>query len=150
MSAIWPLLLLMCATLPGYVVLMTVKPELAAQVQRVLISLGLTAVFAILVSAAASSLFRSTAAATAAAYVALAVVCVVPLLVWLGRDAPFGHRAVEAALSIDPVAAALHASEMPGFTAYALLPANWWLMASISLALIVLLVVRVRQLCRPD
>ena len=120
-------LLLLCATLPGYVVMMTVKPELAPQVARVVICLALTAVFAVLVGAAASSLFRSTATATAAAYLVLVGVCVGPLLVWLGRDAPFGHRTVEAALTISPVAAALHASETPGFTEYDLLPANWWL-----------------------
>lgn len=149
-SVVWPLFLLMCATLPGYIVLMTVMPELAAQISRVVICLGLTAVFAILVSATASSLFRATANATAAANLILVSVCIVPLLAWLGRDAPFGHGTVQAALSISPVAAALRASEMPGFAEYQLLPANWWLIGCASLILLFVLVFRTRQLYRPD
>ena len=114
-----PLVLLMSATLPGYVVMMTVEPEQMPQLVRVLVCLTVTAVFAVLVSAAASSLFRSTAAATAAANLILVGVCVVPLLAWLGRDAPFGHRTVQAVLTLSPVAAALQASDAPGFHEYA-------------------------------
>jgi hypothetical protein len=143
-------LLLLCATLPGYVVLMTIKPELALRVQRVLLCLALTSVFAVLLSAAVGSLFRSTATATAAAYLALLAVCVAPLLVWLAREAPFGHATVEAVLAVDPVAATLHAAEMPGFTGYELLPLNWWIIGSASLALLVLLGLRIWQLCRPE
>lgn len=150
MSVAWSLLLLLCATIPGYAVMMSVAPELTGRVGRVVACLGTTAVFAVLVSAAASTLFRSTAAATATAYLALVGVCLVPLLVWLGRDAPFGHATVEAALSISPVAAALHASETPGFLEYNLLPANWWIVGSVSLILFAVLVLRIRRLCRPE
>jgi ABC-type transport system involved in multi-copper enzyme maturation permease subunit len=150
MAVALPLTLLMLATLPGYVVMMSVGEGLAPQVRRVILCLAVTAVFAVLVSAAASSLFRSTAAATAAAYLLLAGVCVAPLLAWLGRDAPFGHRTVEAALTLSPVAAALRASDTPGFREYDLLPANWWLIGGVSLALLALLVVRTRQLYRPE
>jgi ABC-type transport system involved in multi-copper enzyme maturation permease subunit len=149
-SAAWPLLLLMCGTLPGYVVLMTIQPELWAQVWRVVGCLAATAVFAILASAAMSSVFRTTAAATAASYLVIVAVCLLPLLVWLGRGAPFGHATVEAALLVSPVAAALHASEAPGFTAYRLLPENWWVMGGVSLALLVFLWLRTRQLYRPE
>jgi ABC-type transport system involved in multi-copper enzyme maturation permease subunit len=150
LSAAWPLLLLMCATLPGYVVMMTVSPELAPQARRTLACLAATAVFAVLLGAAASSLARTTAAAMAAANGVLVAVCVGPLLVWLGRDAPFGHRAVEAALAVSPVAAALHAAETPGFREYDLLPANWYLVGGACAGLLLVLVVRVRQLCRPE
>jgi ABC-type transport system involved in multi-copper enzyme maturation permease subunit len=149
-SVALPLVLLLCATLPGYVVLMTVKPALIQQVQRVAVCLILTAVFAVLVSAAASTLFRSTAAATASSYAALLTVCVVPFLVWLGRDAPFGHAAVETVLTVDPVAAALQASEMPGFAHYELLPASWWIVGSACVALLMFLGLRTWQLCRPE
>ena len=149
-SVVWPLFLLMCATLPGYIVLMTVMPELIAQIGRVIISLALTAIFAVLVSATASSLFRATANATAAANLILVGVCIVPLLAWLGRDAPFGHRTVEAVLTVSPVAAALRASDMPGFTDYRLLPANWWLIGMTSLVLLTILMFRTRQLYRPE
>jgi ABC-type transport system involved in multi-copper enzyme maturation permease subunit len=150
MSVAWPLLLLLCATLPGYVVIMQVRPELLYQVQRVVICLVLTAVFAVLLSAAASTLFRSTAAATVASYLMLLAVCVGPLLVWLGRDAPFGYRTVQAVLTVDPVAAALQASETPGFALYDLLPANWWVIGSACVALLIFLGVRTWQLCRPE
>jgi ABC-type transport system involved in multi-copper enzyme maturation permease subunit len=149
-SVAWPLFLLLCGTLPGYIVMMTVDPELAPQARRVVICLALMSLFAVLVSAAASSLFRSTATATAAANIVLVGVCVVPLLAWLGRDAPFGHRTVEAVLTISPLAAALHASDTAGFTEYDLLPANWWLIGIASFLLLVVLVVRTRQLYRPE
>jgi ABC-type transport system involved in multi-copper enzyme maturation permease subunit len=149
-SAAWPLVLLMCGTLPGYVVLMTIQPELWGQVWRVMGCLGATAVFAILASAAMSSLFRTTAAATAASYLVIVAVCLLPLLVWLGRDAPFGHRTVEVALTLSPVAAALSASEAPGFTVYHLLPENWWIMGGLSVLLLAFLWLRTRQLYRPE
>jgi ABC-type transport system involved in multi-copper enzyme maturation permease subunit len=150
MSVAWPLLLLLCATLPGYVVLMTINPALIARVQRVVACLALTAVFSVLLSAAISTLSRSSARATAASYLALLAVCAGPLLVWLGREAPFGHATVEAALLIDPAAAALRAAETPGFTAYELLPANWWVTGAACVALLVFLRVRVWQLTRPE
>jgi ABC-type transport system involved in multi-copper enzyme maturation permease subunit len=150
MSVALPLLLLLCATLPGYVVMMTVKPGLVYQVQRVVICLALTGVFAVLLSAAASTLFRSTAAATTASYLALLGLCTGPLLIWLGREAPFGHSTVQAVLTLDPVAAALQASDTPGFTQYELLPLNWWIIGCACGVLLLFLTLRSWQLCRPD
>ncbi len=150
MSVAWPILLLMCATLPGYIVMMTIEPELIPQLQRVLICLGVTAIFAVLMSAAASSLFKSTAGATAASNLVMVGICVAPLLAWLGRDAPFGHSTVEAALTISPIAAALNASQTPGFTDYNLLPTNWWLLGGMSLVLLVVLMLRTRRLYKPE
>lgn len=146
----WPLLLLLCATLPGYIAMMTIEPALAPRVQRVVACLALTAVFVVLVSAASSTLFRSTAAAMSASYVAILIVCLGPLLVWLAREAPFGHATVEAALLVDPVAAALQASGTPGFTTYDLLPMNWWIIGGICVALLAFLRFRTWQLCRPE
>jgi hypothetical protein len=71
-------------------------------------------------------------------------------LVWLGREGPFGRAAVEAALTIDPVAAALCAAETPGFARFDLLPTNWWVMGGASLVLLVVLTLRTRRLYRPD
>jgi hypothetical protein len=150
LSVAWPLLLLLCATLPGYVVMMTIKPAMLLQVQRVALCLALTGVFAVLVSAAAGTLFRTTAAATTASYLALLAVCVGPLLIWLGRDAPFGRATVRAALVVNPVAAALEAADTPGFTQYDLLSLNWWIIGTACVALLVFLGVRTWQLCRPE
>jgi hypothetical protein len=150
LSVAWPVLLLFVATLPGYGVMTAVKPELSHQIGRVLACLGLTAAVAVLVGATASSVFRSTAAATAASYLVLAAVCVAPLLVWLGREAPFGHRTVEAALTLNPVAAALHAADTPGFAEYQLLPGNWWVTGGACGGLLAVLVARTWRLTRPE
>jgi hypothetical protein len=107
-------------------------------------------VFTLLVSAAASSLFRTTAAAMTASYLTLLTVCGLPLLVWLARDVPFGHSTVEALLRLNPVAAALHASDTPGFKQYELLPINWWISGATSGVLLVFLGFRTWQLCRPE
>ena len=150
LSAAWPLLLLLCATLPGYLVLMTVEPALIPRAERVVACLVLTAILSILLSATVGAFFRYTATATTAAYIALLSVCVGPFLVWLGREAPFGHSTVEAALALDPVAAALHAADTPGFSGYELLPTNWWVVGSACLLLLGVLRFRTWQLCRPD
>jgi ABC-type transport system involved in multi-copper enzyme maturation permease subunit len=149
LSVVWPLALVLCATLPGYVVLIAIQPEVTRQVLRVLACLGLTAVFAVLLGAVVSSLFRRTAVATAAAYLTLLTICAGPMLIWLGRDAPFGHGTVEAALVVNPVAAALNAARAPGFTRYDLLPAHWWLLGGACIVLIAFLYFRTWQLSRP-
>jgi hypothetical protein len=149
-SVAWPVLLLLCATLPGYLVMAAVEPALASRAQRVVLSLALIALFAVLASAAAGSLSRSTAAATTVSYSVLLAVCLAPLLVWLARGAPFGPRAVGWVLTVSPVAAALQAAHTPGFTEYDLLPANWWLIGSVSVALLLFLMGRTWQLYRPE
>ena len=149
-SVVLPLLLLSCATLPGYAVLMATKPAMVHQIQRVAVCMVSTAVFAVLVSVAASTLFRSTATAMILSFAALLAICLGPFLFWLGRDAPWGHGTVQAALVINPVAAALRAANTPGFTDYELLPANWWIIGTASLALLAFICARTWQLCRPD
>ncbi len=150
MSVALPVLLLLCATVPGYLVMMTVQPALIYRVERVVICLAVMSVFAVLLSATVGSLFRSAATATAASYLALLAVCVAPLLIWLAREAPFGHATVEAALSVSPVAATLTAADTPGFVQYELLPLNWWIIGCMCLVLLVGLSVRTWRLCRPE
>jgi len=150
MSVLLTLLLVMCATLPGYLVMVYIEPGLRFQVQRIVLCLVGTAVFAMLGSAAVGSLFRSTAAATAAAYLLLLGVCGAPLLVWLGRDAPFGHDVVEAALTINPIAAAMNVIRLPGFRDYELIPANWWFLGIGSAAALGALFWQTRRLTEPQ
>lgn len=149
LSVILTLLIVLCATLPGYVVMVYIEPGLKLQVQRVVICLAATAVFAMLLSAAIGSLFRRTAPATAAAYAALLLVCGAPLLVWLGRDAPFGHDTVEAALMINPVAAALSVIRLAGFRDYQLIPGNWWFLGIASAVSLFILIAQTRRISRP-
>lgn len=149
LSVILTLLLVLCATLPGYIVMVYIEPGLKLQVQRVVICLLATAGFGMMLSAAIGSLFNRTATATAAAYAALLFVCGAPLLVWMGRDAPFGHDTVEAALMINPIAAALSVIRLTGFRDYSLIPGNWWFLGITSAVCLVVLIVRTRRISRP-
>ncbi len=149
-SVLLPLLLILCATLPGYIVMIYIEPGMSFQVQRVVVCLIATALFAMLLSSAVGCLFKRTASATAAAYAALLAVCVVPLLIWLGRDAPFGHGTVEAVLTINPVAAALSVIRMPGFQNYELIPSNWWFLGIVSVLSIIVLLVQTWRISRPQ
>jgi hypothetical protein len=149
LSVFLTLLLVLCATLPGYVVMVYIDPGQRLQVERVVICLGLTAVFAMLSSAAVGSLFRRTSHATAVAYILLLGVCAAPLLFWLGRDAPFGHDTVEKALTINPIAAALTVIRLPGFRDYELLPAHWWWLGAGAVASLFLLLWQTRRISLP-
>ncbi|HIK90997.1 MAG TPA: ABC transporter, partial [Planctomycetes bacterium] len=148
LSVTWTMVLILCATLPGYVVMMRINPLITEQVRQVVICLVLTAIFAIMLSATVSSFFRRSAPATVTAYVLLLLVCLGPMLIWLGRDAPFGHSTVNAALLINPMAAALSVIKTPGFANYQLVPTNWWIMSGASLVLFVVLTARIRMLIR--
>ena len=150
LSVILTLLLVLCATLPGYVVMVYIEPGLRLQVERVVICLFATAGFAMLLSAAVGSLFRRTAPATAASYAALLAVCGTPLLIWLGRDAPFGHDTVENALLFNPVAAALSVIRLPGFRDYELIPGNWWFLGIASAVCLLVLMGQTHRISRPQ
>jgi ABC-type transport system involved in multi-copper enzyme maturation permease subunit len=150
LSVLLTLGLLLCATLPGYLVMVYIEPGQRFQAQRVVVCLILTAVFCMLSCAAAGSLFRRTPVSTIVAYSVLLSVCCGPLLLWLGRDAPFGHDVVEAALTVNPVAAALSVIRLRGFTDYELIPGNWWFLGIASLVSLVLLIVQTYRVSRPQ
>jgi hypothetical protein len=143
-------MLVLCATMPGYLVMAYIDPGMWLQVKRVLICLALTAVFSMLCSAAVGCLSVRTAAATATAYGVLLAICGLPMLVWMGRDAPFGHDAVETSLSFSSIAAAFSVIRMPGFQHYDLIPANWWFLGIGSAASLLLLFVQTYRLARPQ
>lgn len=149
-SVLLTLLLVLCATLPGYVVMVAIEPGLRLQVERVVICLLVSATFALLLSAAVGSLFRRTATSTAAAYAVLMAICGVPLLIWLGRDAPFGHDTVESALLINPVAAALTEIRLAGFRDYQLIPGNWWFLGVASVVSLIVLLMQTHRISRPQ
>jgi ABC-type transport system involved in multi-copper enzyme maturation permease subunit len=148
LSVVWTLSLVLMATLPGYLLMILIQPVMWLQVNLVLICLIWTAVYALSVSAAVGSLFRSTAVSTSVTYVVVIGLFLAPILVWLGRDAPFGHDTVQAALLINPVGAALSVIRAPGFEMYNLLPAAWWIAGIISLFMFVVLGVQVWRLTR--
>ncbi|MGE3776949.1 MAG: hypothetical protein AB7F89_07190, partial [Pirellulaceae bacterium] len=149
MSVVWTLMLVLFATLPGYLVMIYIKPVMWLQVYLVLACLLLTALLTLLLSAAIGSLFARTTTATATAYVTLMALFMGPLLIWLGREAPFGHSTVQASLLVTPMGAALSVMETPGFAHYELLPAAWWISGAVSLASFVVLLIQTWRLTLP-
>ena len=149
LSVLWTLLLVLMATLPGYLVMIYIQPQMTYQVNLVLVCLAWTAIYTIAVSAAVGSLFRLTAVATTISYVVVMSLFVVPLLVWLGRGAPFGFDVVERVLLINPVGAALNVIETPGFENYDLLPTAWIVAGGVSAFMFLLFGLQVWRLTRP-
>ncbi len=149
-SVVLTLALLLCATLPGYAVIMLIQPNLQAQVQQVIVCLILAALLAMLISATVSSFFRSTAVATTVAYGILISLFAGTMLVWVNLDAPFGHSVVERTLQFNPLAAALSAIEANGFQNFNLIPSAWWISSILCGLLLIVLYFRVRRLSQPD
>ena len=143
------LLLVLIATLPGYAVMLLIDRDQAPRAARVLVTLGLTALFALLLSAAVSTMFRRTAQATALAYTLLVGMCAGTMLVWVARDAPFTHSTVERALAANPMAAGLSIIQARGFDQYNLLPMNWYILGGGCVLLMGVLLMRTWQLTRP-
>ncbi|MFP6753520.1 MAG: ABC transporter permease subunit [Pirellulaceae bacterium] len=151
MSVVYTLLLLLMATLPAYVIMIYLNPdEMQKKVIEVLVCLLVTVVFCISVSAAISSLVRTTAVATTVSFCVLVSLFAGTLLFWLGEGAPFGHNLVESVLRWNPMAAALAAMEMPGFTSYDLVPHNWYIIGGVSLVGFLILTFQTLRLTRPQ
>ena len=150
LSVLLTLVLIMLATLPGYLVMIWIHPPLRWQVWQVLICLGWMALFAMLLSTAVSSLCRRTAVATTISYAILGLVCVGTMLFWLGGGTSFGHGIVETVLQVNPMAAALTIIEAPGFANYHLVPANWWWMGGMCLLCSVVVLLQTWRLTRPQ
>jgi ABC-type transport system involved in multi-copper enzyme maturation permease subunit len=144
------LVLLLFATVPGYLVMIWIRPPLRWQVWQVLICLGWMTLFAIMVSAAVSSLCRRTSQATAISYAILGTVCIGTMVFWMGRDTTFGHGTVETILKINPMAAALTLIGAPGFTRFNLVPDNWWLMGGCCVVSAIIVTVQTWRLTRPQ
>lgn len=149
-SVLLTLALLLCATLPGYAVIMLIKPTLQQQVVQVLICLVLAAMLSMLVSATVSSFFRSTAVATAVSYALLVAIFGGTMLIWMNRDAPFGFDFVQNALRLNPMAAALNAMQADGFQSYNLIPSAWVITGATSVVLMVILYMQTLRLTKPD
>ncbi len=148
-SAGLTLLMMLMATMPAYAVLIFIDENQANNIIMTLISLGLTALLALLFTAAVSSLVSRTAVATTIAYACLVTLCAGTMLFWLGEDAPFSRSTVEMVLKVNPLATALTLIEAPGFAHYRLAPDNWFLMLGACVVSVVVLLVRTWQLTRP-
>lgn len=150
LSALWTMLLMLLATLPGYAVMIYIQPTLWLQVVRAFVCLFLAGLMALMISAMVGSWFRKTAAATTAAYVAVLGLFGGTLLIWLARDAPFGFQTVENALKLNPMAAALSVFNLPGFRNYQLIPVSWWVAGGVIVVCFLVMRFRVQSLTRPE
>jgi ABC-type transport system involved in multi-copper enzyme maturation permease subunit len=150
MSVIWTMLLILMATLPGYIVMIYIQPAMAVQVQKVLISLAISALLVVTVTACISSFAKKTAVATATSYGILFTLFAGTLLVWLARGKPFGKQFVENALILNPAAAALAEMRMPGMEDLNLTPIAWWIGLGVSFIAMVILSWRTWRLTCPD
>ncbi len=150
MSAIWTMLLVLLATVPGYAVMSYIRPAMSGQASNVIISLLISVLMVVSISACISSLAKSTAVATTTAYGVLLALFAGTLLIWLGEGNPFGPALVERALTINPASAALAEMGADGFDKYSLIPNAWWCGLVISAFCLLTLSVRVWQLSRPE
>lgn len=149
-SVLLTMLVVLLATLPGYVVMSYIQPELSGQVFNVIISLLTAVALIVSVSACISAFTKTTAIATLTSYAVLLTLFAGTLLFWLARDKPFGPNLVERVLWLNPIAVALAEMGTQGFQQYHLAPMGWYVAACISLACLITLSVRIRQLTRPD
>ncbi len=150
LSTFLTLLLLLLATLPGYVMMSYIQPAIGGQVSNVIISLLIATAMVTILSACVSAYSKTSAAATAASYAVLLVIFAGTLLIWLGRGNPFGPVFVERALLLNPAATALAEMKAPGFETFQLIPNGWYVGLSICAAGLVILVLRIARLTRPD
>jgi ABC-type transport system involved in multi-copper enzyme maturation permease subunit len=150
MSTFLTLLLLLLATLPGYVMMSYIQPALGGQVSNVVVSLLIATAMVTILSACVSAYSKTSAAATAASYAVLLILFAGTLLIWLGRGNPFGPVFVERALLLNPAATALAEMKAPGFETFQLIPNGWYVGLAICTAGLIVLVLRIAKLTRPD
>lgn len=150
MSVVWTMLLVLLATLPGYLVMSYIQPALGGQVGNVVISLLLAVAMVVSISACVSAFCKTTAVATASSYGILLALFAGTLLIWLARGRPFGPVFVERALVFNPAALALSEMQSPGFEQYNLTPLGWWVSGGVSLLCLLILSFRTWRLTCPD
>ena len=150
LSVLLTLAFILLATTPCYLVMERLDYGNNLRIADCMISLVVSTFLALLISAAIGSLFRNSAAAAVTACGVLIALCAGTMLIWLGRDAPFSHDTVETALKFNPLAATLSLVGAPGFTAYELIPANWYISGAGCALGALVLVVQTHRLIRPQ
>jgi ABC-type transport system involved in multi-copper enzyme maturation permease subunit len=149
-STFLTLLLLLFATLPGYIMMSYIQPAVGGQVGNVIISLLIATGMVTILSACVSAYSKTSAVATATSYAILLTLFAGTLLVWLGRGNPFGPLVVERTLLLNPAATALAEMKAPGFETFQLTPGGWYVGGVVCLVGLVILILRVHRLTRPD
>lgn len=141
-------LLLLLATMPGYLVQLLISPRESHRILEVAVSLLLTSLLCVIGTTAISSLCRKTASASAIAYALILALFGGTLLVWLGRQSLFSPGAVSLALRLNPLAAALGVMRMPGFSHLHVIRWNWGFMAALIVLSLIILTARTSQLTK--
>jgi len=149
-SVLWTMLLVLAATLPGYLMMTTIKPTMWNQVVLALVSVLFAVAMTLALSATIGAFHSRTASATVTVYVVLMLVFLGPLVIWAFRGDPFGESFVARSLLLTPLGAALSAIEMPGFKNYVLVPDAWWVAGTICVAALIVYAVQVWRLLRPE
>lgn len=149
-SVLLTMLLVLLATIPGYLIMGYIQPKMSGQISNVFLSLLLAVVLIVSVSGCISAFCRSTAVATVVSYSVLLVLFAGTMLFWLARGKPFGPLLVERVLVVNPVAVALSEMESPGFAQYNLAPLGWYVSAAISVLGLTVLAFRIWQMMKPD
>jgi ABC-type transport system involved in multi-copper enzyme maturation permease subunit len=150
LSVALTLLLLLGATLPGYVTMAYVQPLVSGQVANVLVSLGVATAMITCISVCVSAFSNSTSVATATSYTVILVLFAGTMLIWVFRGSPFGPVLVENALLLNPAATALSEINAPGFDSYDLTPRGWYVGAAVCAVASAMLLIRTLRLTQPD
>jgi ABC-type transport system involved in multi-copper enzyme maturation permease subunit len=149
-SVLLTLMMVLLATIPGYLVMGYIQPTLSGQISNVFLSLLMAVILIVSVSACVSVFCRSTAVATVASYSILLLIFAGTMLFWLARGKPFGPLLVERILLLNPVAVALSEMEAPGFSQYNLAPMGWYVSAAISILCLSCMAFKTWRMMKPD
>jgi ABC-type transport system involved in multi-copper enzyme maturation permease subunit len=141
--------LILLATLPAVSVMYYIEAGDNSAIPTVLATIGLTAVFCVLASAAVGSFFKRNAEATTVAYAFIITLFVGTMLVWLGEGKPFSRTLVEVVLQFNPIAGVLALLKTPGFETYDLIKINLRFLGLGCVLSIIVLAFQVWRLRRP-
>jgi ABC-type transport system involved in multi-copper enzyme maturation permease subunit len=151
-SAVIPLLLLVLAMLPTLIVLpflVSFEVDLWPTILRILVVVVMAAVFVAAAGMFFSGLCAKTATATAWTYGLVISIALLTLLMLVG-EGRFSQRVVGSVFVVSPLAAALDAAGNPDMRRYALMRPHLLLMGAATAFMLLVSVVRVVQLRRPD
>lgn len=148
-ASIIPMLLLVGAMAPAMAVLLWFDWNMWPSVIRVLYVVGMTVVFVSAAGMFFSSIFPTTATATAWTYALVLSLGLLSLLVLLGEGL-FSERFIAAVFVVNPIAAAMDAAGNVKMQQYALVSSHLKIMGAAAAVMGAVTVLRVIQLRRHD
>jgi hypothetical protein len=149
LPALLPALLPVVALLPAYTAICFINPSYIQGVVSLLPVVGLAVVFCCTLGLTCSALFLNSARATVAVYVIVAIIFVVPLLLWLSGGAVIDPIVASRACLPSPLVLSLHLLPPDGDSRIrSLAPHHLVVMTGLCLGMLVLTRVRLAQLIR--